>query len=584
MRIVLIILWTLLWAFLGYLWFLPAISLTYGSGIYLYSIVYFLGILVCCFNESDYDRGERIVFVPSSIGLSALSFLCVIGIGIYSWGWFHTATYRNMIGKVEEKDFVASIAQIDPDQMITVDKEIAQRIGGKVLGEDPGLGSRCQLGEFHLQQVDKKLYWIAPLLHSGFWKWQGNDGTPGYVVVSATNERDYRLVKEINGKPINIKYQTKAYFGQDLARHIYMSGYISQGFGDYSFEVDENWVPYWTVALYDSKVGFLGDDVTAVLIINPQSGEIKKYALNQTPAWCDRIHPETFVVEQLTDWGEFIHGYWNWSGKDKLRPADEKSIVAGADGQMYYYIGLQSKGADQSTVGFMLINCRTKKSTWIKQAGATETAARASAEGIVQEKGYVGSDGITYNIGGYPTYEFLLKDKSGLMKLIALVNVHDHNVVGIGSDRLTAIRSYLTKMNSRGNAVVSQTREMVEKSIRTKISRFDREIANGNTIYFFMIDGVKKQFFGTSSISTEFCLTTHGDSVTITYLDSDQSEIEVSSFDNHDIGILKSAPQLLKEANADKVNKEQLKISQNKVLDKKWEDLSPSEKQKLLKK
>lgn len=585
MRIVLIILWTLFWVFLGYLVFMPALSLSFGSGIYWYMIIYSAVLyLLSAFKKDQFGDTLLNVKARSLLLIPCLGILAIICIGIYSWGWFHTETYRNMIGKVEEQDFVASIAPIDPAQMITVDQEIAQRIGGIVLGEDPGLGSRCKLGEFHLQQVDKKLYWIAPLLHSGFWKWQGNDSTPGYVVVNATNERDYRLIKEVNGKPINIRYQPNAYFGQDLERHIYTSGYQSQGFADYTFEVDESWNPYWTVSLYDSKIGFFGDDVTRLIIVNPQTGEINGYSLDQTPAWCDRVHPESFVVEQLKDWGEFIHGYWNWSGKDKLRPADERSIVAGADGQMYYYIGLQSKGADQSTVGFMLVNCRTKKSTWIRQAGATETAARASAEGMVQEKGYVGSEGITYNMGGYPTYEFLLKDKSGLMKLIALVNVHDHNVVGFGPDRLTAIHSYLNKMSSRGNAVVGQPREMVEVTKKTKISRFNNEVANGTTTYFFMIDGVKKQFFGTSSISSEFCLTLPGDSVTITYLDSEQSEIEVNNFDNLKIGALKNVTQLLKEGAVNVILDEQLKKAQNGVTDAEWKKLSPSEKQKLLKK
>jgi hypothetical protein len=102
-----------------------------------------------------------------------------------------------------------------------------------------------------------------------------------------------------------------------------------------------------------------------------------------------------------------------------------------------------------------MINCRTKKTTWIRQAGATEEAARASAEGMVQEKGYVGSDGITYNINGHATYEFLLKDNAGLMKMIALVNVHDHNIVGVASDRLGAMRNYAVKMNGRGNGAVN---------------------------------------------------------------------------------------------------------------------------------
>jgi hypothetical protein len=52
-----------------------------------------------------------------------------------------------------------------------------------------------ELGAFCIQKVNKELYWVAPLLHSGF-KWMNNqEGTAGYVMVSATNERDVKLVQ-----------------------------------------------------------------------------------------------------------------------------------------------------------------------------------------------------------------------------------------------------------------------------------------------------------------------------------------------------------------------------------------------------
>jgi hypothetical protein len=33
------------------------------------------------------------------------------------------------------------------------------------------------LGEFTIQKVKDELYWIAPLLHSGFFKWNKNNQT-----------------------------------------------------------------------------------------------------------------------------------------------------------------------------------------------------------------------------------------------------------------------------------------------------------------------------------------------------------------------------------------------------------------------
>jgi nicotinamide riboside transporter PnuC len=67
-------------------------------------------------------------------------------------------------------------------------------------------------------KVNNDLYWVAPLLHSGFFKWINNqEGTAGYVMVSATNERDVKLVQNIEGKSIKIKYP-QAYFQSNLER------------------------------------------------------------------------------------------------------------------------------------------------------------------------------------------------------------------------------------------------------------------------------------------------------------------------------------------------------------------------------
>jgi nicotinamide riboside transporter PnuC len=75
-------------------------------------------------------------------------------------------------------------------------------------------------------KVNNDLYWVAPLLHSGFFKWINNqEGTAGYVMVSATNERDVKLVQNIEGKSIKIKYQPQAYFQSNLERFLYFSGY-----------------------------------------------------------------------------------------------------------------------------------------------------------------------------------------------------------------------------------------------------------------------------------------------------------------------------------------------------------------------
>lgn len=586
MKATLAILWTILWIFLTEFFFMPIWSFSASSGMY-WNIIIYSGIMAVILYK--HDDGE---FSPASkvfTVIAAISFVIQLCIGIFgSWALVHADEYRSLIGEIKQTEFTSNIQAIAPNQMLIVDKEIAQRIGSKELGSDPGLGSRAELGEFTLQPVDGKLYWIAPLIHSGFWKWNsfGDQGTPGYVRVSATNQEDYALVRTTqDGKDIHIVYQTGAYFGKDLERHIYTNGYRSKLYKEYQFEVDDNWNPYWTVTLYENKIGFNGGDAVGVLVVQPETGEIKSYSVKDAPAWVDRIQPADFVSDQVDDWGEYVHGYWNWSNRDVLRVAENSSLVLGADGHSYFYYGLTSSGNDQSTVGFVMVDTRSKQAHWFKQAGATEDAAKKSAEGKVQQMGYVGSDGITYNIEGYPTYEFLLKDKAGLMKQIALVNVHDHTIVGVGESRHEAMRDYHDQLTNRGNAVGASTSDMDKIKIRSVVSRFASEVVKGNTYYYFVLaKSPSKLFTSGSSLSDELPLTKEGDVVSISYIESSSGEISIMDFDNTNIGIVKDSIQIGNESSIDSVRTVKIETKSEKVVDSKWENLTPEEKKALMKK
>ena len=90
-----------------------------------------------------------------------------------------------------------------------------------------GIGSQAELGTFVLQNVGGKFYWVAPLVHSGFFKYWSNadQGTPGYVKVSANDDQDVELVTQVNGKKLHLVYQTGAYFMKNLYNYLYFKGY-----------------------------------------------------------------------------------------------------------------------------------------------------------------------------------------------------------------------------------------------------------------------------------------------------------------------------------------------------------------------
>jgi len=472
----------------------------------------------------------------SLILLAALFLYITVVPVVTSWALLRTNDYRDLIGKIDtESNLSTHMLPISIEKIRVVDQSLAQLLGDKVLGSQPALGSQVTLGTFNIQKVNNDLYWVAPLLHSGFFKWQKNmEGTNGYVMVNACNERDVKLVQEINGKKIYIKYQSEAYFFDNLERYIYFHGYFNVGLTDYSFEIDDAGTPYWVVTKFKKTIGFSGEDASGVLIVNAQTGEIKEYSIADTPKWVDRIQPGEFIETQLNDWGNYIKGFWNFSNENKLKITEPVSMVYGEDNNAYWYTGLTSVGSDESTVGFALINTRTKKAVWYKQSGATENAAQNSAKGKVQEKGFYTSLPIPYNINNIPTYVMTLKDNGGLVKMYAMVAIEDYTIVGVGNTLRESLMAYKNAFNQSGNKL--NTKSKTEKNIiKSVITRINGDVKNGNTYYYFTLRNLPKVFIGSSQISNDFPLTTLGDSVYVTFDNDNQDVIDISSFKNRNI-------------------------------------------------
>jgi hypothetical protein len=449
---------------------------------------------------------------------------------------FHAFSYQKLIGKVTNGEKISThIAPISVEKIRVVDQSLAYLLGEKIIGSQPALGSQIELGKFSIQKVNNELYWIAPLLHSGFFKWLNNqEGTSGYVMVSATNERDVKLVQTIENKPIKIKYQPSAFFLSNIHRHVYFNGYNSIGLSDFTFEIDEKGNPFWVITTYAKKIGFSGADANGILVVDAQNGNIKRYSIKDSPKWVDRIQPAEFIEEQLNDWGEYIKGYWNFSNQNKLQITEGLTLVYGKNDHSYWHTGLTSVGSDESSVGFILVDTRTKETTFYKQSGATEFAAQSSAEGKVQEKGYKSSLPIPYNINNIPTYVMTLKDDGGLVKMYAMVAITDYTIVGVGNSMREALTSFKSVYNMTGSKLnsASLTNKKVLKSV---ITRIQNDVKNGNSFYYFTTKDYPKIFVGSSQISSQLPITVVGDSVKLLFDIDNEEVIDVSTFENSTI-------------------------------------------------
>lgn len=516
---------------------LPVLRLDFTSGFTTLILFFVLaGIL-----DMMLDRGEKISKMAKNNFLIAVLLLIIVIIIPFfvTSPIFRASSYKNLLGKVEESVFTEDVSPVSVDEIRIVDKEMAMKLGEKKIGEIPAIGSISKVGDYSIQSVKGELYWVAPLVHRDIVKWITNlDGTNGYIMVSATNPQDVRLVQNINGKQIKIVYQEEAYFLQDLHRHIYLNGVVNYGMTEFNFEIDDEGNPYWVVSLYEHSIGYGGANAVGTAIVDAQTGEVKVYSIEDTPKWVDRIQPENFVVQQIKDWGLYVNGFLNSiiSEEGVLLPSDGTSLVYGNDGKSYWYTGITSSGADESTVGFILVDSRTKESKLYMQTGATETAAMRTAEGKVQEKEYQATLPVMYNILGKPTYVLGLKDKAGLVKMVSFVSVEDYSIIGLGESKEEAYKNYKEVLESEGNKIDFDKNEDLQQ-VEGIVSRINQDVKGGNTTYYITLkDNNQLIFTGTSKTSEELPITMTGDKVSISYDKTDSNIISMAEFDNNNIG------------------------------------------------
>ena len=573
----------IIWAFAGY-WFGTNISLGYfGGSLFWSSLVIvellIIGVILYC---------DDTTIVPVVVVGVIVVLANVIGL-VAGTPLFQANNAYQQLGEVEESSFTDSIVPIDNTQIPTVDADLALKQAEKKLGEEPGLGSIVDVGEFTLQQVDGKLTFVAPLEHSGMWKYFDNKTTLGYITVSATDPDDVQLVQELDGKEIKLRYLETACFGDKLLRHIRNSGYRTTGLTDMSFELDESGRPYWAVTTYENTAFWGLPEANGVLVCDAQTGECKLYSIDEAPDWIDKIQPEDFIDDQIDNYGDYVKGFWNSVfGKNGVINKTPGLLTVYNNGECYYYTGMTSVGNDDATTGFLMVNTRTKEAKFFQMAGATEESAQASAEGKIQEKGYNATLPVPINVQGIPTYFMTLKDKSGLIKAYAMVNIENYSIVATGESIDQVQQAYIDAMLANGNDAVIGSDEAYSYSVEGTVTRISANISGGNTIYYMIInEDTTKLYVAASKLSAELPITREGDNVKISYIDDSNGTVNVSKFDNLDFTQEKSEEQQQKDEQAVKGGVSE--DDTNKIYEvdpekseKEWDSLTDEEKAKLL--
>jgi len=430
-KILISLLITAIIGFIIYYFTLPALNLSsLGFWAFLVILLIIFTVMLLCFSL---DRRGNIIRFEKVLG-GSISLVLVIVLGIILVNFilsplFQSKSYSQRIVINEDEEFTENVKPVDFNSLPLLDKSSSRKLGDRVMGQMPELVSQFYVSDLYTQiNYNDTIIRVTPLEYNGFFKYLSNkkDGVKGYITVNSVTGES-KLVKLDKG----MKYVTSAIFGKDLDRHLRFE-YPTKIFGEKSFEIDNEGNPYWIVpTIKYSGVG-LRTEIASVIILDPITGDSKEYKVEDVPTWVDHVYSASLIIEQVDDWGRYKDGFLNsiFGQKNVVQTTEGYNYTTMND-DVYLYTGITSVSSDESNIGFILTNMRTKETNFYAVPGAEEYSAMDSAKGQVQQMNYEASFPLLINLNNRATYLLSLKDAAGLVKMYAFVDVEDYQKVVI---------------------------------------------------------------------------------------------------------------------------------------------------------
>jgi len=476
-----------------------------------------------------------LIAIVAIVLIVALTFVMnIIGAQIFN------AKRYNQLLTLQDGDFTTDVAEIEMSQIPVVDKDSAQTLGKRKLGEMADFVSQFEIaGNYTQINYKDEPYRVTPLVYGDVIKWFNNQsgGIPAYIKVNMTTQETSTV--RVNG---GIKYSESEYFMRNIHRYLRFK-YPTKIFDDVSFEIDENGTPFWVASTVEFRIGFWsGRDIGGAVLVNAVTGEAKYYDLEEVPTWVDQVFSSDMIIEQLDFNGLYRGGFWNsiFGQKGVLQSTEGYNYLAIND-DVWLYTGMTSVVSDESNVGFVLVNLRTKEAKYYEVPGAKEYSAMSSAEGAVQEKGYVATFPILLNVSDRPTYFMSLKDDAGLVKMYAFVDVEAYQVLGTGASVNTARENYIANLKHE-DIEVNENQAVVETlEVDATIQAISTAVVGGNTKYYIkaILPKVSDSELGHKmnealvldiSLSSDLPFAKVGDECVLTYKFDENDNIVVTGF------------------------------------------------------
>lgn len=469
-------------------------------------------------NEKKAKRFKGLMVVPVIIALVG-----VLG-AVASLTLFPgNAEKYSTILNTEDGDFATDIEQADYSTIPFIDRDSAVLLGNRTMGTMADYVSQFEISDLYSQiNYQDAPVRVSPLNYADVFKWWSNHdtGIPAYVIVNMSTQ-DTQIVRLEDP----IYYSDSDPFFNNVDRHVQLSHpfYI---FGEKSFEIDDSGKPYWIYPVIDYTVGlFGGETVSRVVLCDASTGECQDLAIDEVPQWVDRAYPADLLIQQY-NWSGALSGGWinSWLGQSGV-----KQTTPGSDGQLGYnyiakdddvwvYSGVTSATADNSIIGFVLINQRTAESKFYPVAGATEESAMSSAEGQVQNLKYESTFPLLINVDNQPTYFMALKDNAGLVKKYAMIDIQRYQNVAVGDTLEETEKSYKKLLRANGVSTDdgSGKATKADGTATGTISLISPVVLDGNSHYYVMLNGDGTLYDCPVANVVDIVRFKEGDSVTLT--------------------------------------------------------------------
>ena len=515
---------TFIVGFIAFYFLLPAINI-HSMEFYFYALLVYITsfISLLSFEYGSLFKGKNVVvdvklskFDKVIVGIIPTVFVLIILTNFILSPIFNSKSYASRIDVGTGKDFSTEVKEVDFSKVPLLDKDSTTKIGDRVVGEMTDLVSQFYVSDMYSQiNYDNKIMRVTTLEYDDIIKYFINkkEGIPYYVKVdSVTGAAE--LVKLEKG----MRYMPSAYFNENLYRKLRFS-YPTLIFGDANFELDNDGKPFFVVpTIKYSGVG-LKEEIDGVVILDPVTGDSNYYKVGDIPTWIDHVYSASLIIEQFNDYGLYNGGFMNslFGQKNVVATTTGYNYLT-MDDDVYLYTGVTSVSSDESNLGFILVNMRTKETNYYLIPGAEEYSAMASAEGQVQQMGYQSTFPLLINLNGRATYMVSLKDNAGLVKMYGFVDVQDYQKVSVTDASLGIYKAKDNYLQLIGIKNTSNLEEITVKEINVVI-------IDGNS-YYYLTDNDGNKYRVSIKVNEEVIpFIKSGDVIKINYTGSTIKEI-----------------------------------------------------------